>query len=418
MPDTPAPSPWKRKLAIFLSSQTISLLGSTLVQYAITWHLTLTTKSGTIMTASIICGFVPALFLSPIAGVVADRHDRKRIIMIADSAIALVTLALAAIFAAGYQAIWLLLGAQALRSVGAAFHGPAVGAIFPQIVPEDKLMRANGLNQSIQSLLMILSPLAAGALLGLTSLYYIFFIDVATAVLAVGVLGLFLRIPPHERASRKVESSYFEDLRLGFRYLRDHRYLARFFTFNGIFLFLVTPAAFLTPLQTTRSFGAEVWRLTSIEICFSSGMLAGGLLVASWGGFRNRMRSIAVAVATMALCTIGLGLVPYFWLYLAVMAIFGIAMALLNTPAATMLQEHVEPDYLGRVFSILVMLQTAVMPVGMLIYGPLADAIRIEGILLGTGSAMLIAGLALLGDRKLMAAGEPASLTSQSSPSP
>jgi DHA3 family macrolide efflux protein-like MFS transporter len=135
-------------------------------------------------------------------------------------------------------------------------------------------------------------------------------------------------------------------------------------------------------------------------------MLLGGLVMASWGGFRNRMRTMVASNLVMAACTIVLGLIPWFWPYLAIMASFGVAMPFYNAPSATMLQEHVEPEYIGRVFSVLTMLSTSLMPLGMLLFGPLADAIKIEWLLLVTGAAMLAQGLAALGDRKLMEAGE------------
>jgi len=398
---------WKRDIGVFFASQTLSLLGSSLVQYAIMWHITLETKSGAMMTLSIIFGFVPALILSPFAGVWADRYDRKKIIMIADGGIALATLALALVFMSGHRDIWLLFFASAVRAAGSAFHGPAVGAILPQIVPEDKLMRISGINGTIQSMIMLVSPIVSGALLTFAPLEIIFFIDVVTAALAIAALLFFLQVPPHEKAAAKQKIGYFADMRLGFRYIREHRYLLRFFFYIGFFLFMVSPAAFLTPLQATRSFGAEVWRLTAIEVFFSSGMMLGGLLLASWGGFKNRMKTMVASNLIMAACTIALGLVPYFWLYLAVMGLFGVAMPLYNSPSSVMLQEHVEQEYLGRVFSVLSMLSTSLMPLGMLVFGPLADMVKIEWILLPTGVAMLIHGLLVLGDRKLMAIGMP-----------
>lgn len=398
---------WKRNFLVFIASQTLSLLGSSLVQYAIMWHITLTTKSGAMMTLSIICGFVPAFLLSPFAGVWADRHDRKRIIMVADGMIALVTLVLALVFTPGSGAIWLLLLAQALRAVGSAIQGPAIGAILPQIVPEDRLMRANGINGSVQSAIMIVSPLLSGALLGFASLRAIFLIDVVTAALAIGILLFFLKVAPHAKALAPQEVGYFADMRLGMRYIREHRYLVGFFSWLALIHFMITPAAFLTPLQATRSFGAEVWRLSVIEILFSGGMLAGGLVVAAWGGFRNRMRSMIAASATMALCTVALALAPWFWLYLAIMGLFGLAIPLFNSPSTVMLQEHIEEAYLGRVFSILTMIGTSVMPLGMLLFGPLADALKIEWILLATGAGMLFLSLLAFGDRRLLEMGEP-----------
>ena len=397
---------WKRDLALFMSSQTISLLGSSLVQYAMLWHITLQTKSGAMMTLYIICGFVPTFILSPFAGVWADRYDRKRLIILSDAMIALVTLGLALAFMAGYQAVWLLLAGAALRAVGSAIQGPAVGAILPQIVPEDKLIRANGLNGTIQSAIMLLSPILSGALLTLASLELIFFIDVVTAGLAISVL-LVLKVATHAKATEKPESGYFTDMMEGFRYIRDHRYLVSYFAYVGFFLFLISPAAFLTPLQVARSFGEDVWRLTAIEMVFSLGMIAGGILISSWGGFKNRMHTMIGSNLVMAACAIALALVPSFWLYLLVMGIFGISMPLYNTPSAVIIQEHVEPDFLGRVFSVLTMLFTSIMPLAMLLFGPIADTVPIEWLLLGTGCIMLVLGTLVFRNRRLMEAGLP-----------
>ncbi len=401
---------WKRDFALFVASQTLSLLGSSLVQYAIVWYITLQTRSGLMMTLVILVTFVPGFFLSPFAGVWADRHDRKKIIMLADGGIALVTLAMALVFMTGHREIWLLLVASALRAVGQAMQGPAVGAFLPQIVPQDRLLRANGITGSMQSAILIVSPMASGALLSLAPIEVIFFIDVVTAALAITVLLIFLRVESRPRVLEKQATSYFTDMALGFRYIRDHRYLVGFFSYLGILLFLIVPAAFLTPLQVARTFGSDVWRLTAIEIVFSSGMMAGGLLIAVFGGFRNRMRTMVASNLVMAACTIALGLAPWFWLYLAAMGVFGLMMPYFNSPSATMIQEHVEQDFLGRVFSVFSMIQTSIMPLGMLAFGPLADIVRIEWLLLGTGAFLMVHALVALGRKRLMEIGEPVGL--------
>src|SRR4051812_49385345 len=134
---------WKKNIILFLGSQTISLFGSALVQYAILWYITLNTQSGMMMTISILCGFVPTFILSPIAGVWADRYNRKMLIILADSLIAISTLVLAILFLIGYDDLWLLFVMSAVRAVGTGIQTPAVGAILPQIVPEDKLTKVN-----------------------------------------------------------------------------------------------------------------------------------------------------------------------------------------------------------------------------------------------------------------------------------
>lgn len=197
---------WQKNIILFLGSQTLSLFGSSLVQYAIMWYIVLHTQSGVMMTIYILCGFVPTFFLSPFAGVWADRYNRKMIIVLSDSLIALVTLILAILFLLGYDPLWLLFLISAIRALGTGVQQPAVGAILPQLVPENKLMKANGANGSIQALVTLLAPMASGALLGFTSIKFIFFIDVITAAIAVSILLFFYqyRLMPKLRKNKPV----------------------------------------------------------------------------------------------------------------------------------------------------------------------------------------------------------------------
>ena len=399
---------WKRDIILFLSSQTISLFGSSLVQYAIMWYVTLTTESGVMMTIYIICGFIPTFILSPIAGVWADRYNRKNLIMLADGMIAFSTLILAIVFLMGYDEIWLLFVMAAVRAVGAGIQTPAVGAILPQIVPKDKLTKVNGTNGTIQAVIMFVSPMVSAALLTMTSIEIIFFIDVITAAIAIVTLLVFFKIPVHEKAAEKQTTSYFNDLKQGLTYINQHAFLKKFFLFFAFFFVLMAPAAFLTPLQVTRSFGDEVWRLTTIEIFFSVGMMLGGGIIATWGGFKNKVHTMTFASILMGACTFALGIAPIFWLYLIFMAVFGVAMPIFNTPTMVLVQEKVEENYLGRIFGVFGMISTSMMPMGMLIFGPIADIIKIEWLLIGTGIFMVILSIFLFKSKELIEAGKPA----------
>lgn len=403
----PVNEQWKRNIILFLSSQTLSLFGSMLVQYAIMWYITLTTESGVMMTISIVCGFLPAFFLSPFAGVWADRYNRKMLIIFADSMIAISTLILAILFFLGYDSLVLLFVMSAIRAIGAGIQTPAVGAILPQIVPEEQLTKVNGTNGSIQAFVMLLSPMLAGALLSVASIEVIFLIDVVTAAIAVFTLLVFLKIPLHAKAAQAQTTSYLSDLKLGYSYIKNHEFLKKFFVFFAFFFVLVAPAAFLTPLQVARTFGNAVWRLTAIEIAFALGMIAGGIIIASWGGFKNKMHTMTLATLMMAVCTVAFGVVPVFWAYLIFMGIVGISMPLFNTPSMVLLQEKVEGDYLGRVFGVLGMISSSMMPLGMIIFGPLADVVKIEWMLIGTGILLFIQGFFLIGSKVLMEAGKP-----------
>jgi len=398
---------WKKDIVLFIFSQTLSLFGSSLVQYAIMWYITLNTKSGVMMTVFIICGFLPTFFLSPFAGVWADRYNRKILIMLSDSFIAVTTLLLATSFLMGYDSIALLFVMSAFRAIGTGIQTPAIGAFIPQIVPEEQLTRVNGINGSIQSMVMLVSPMISGALMSVATIETIFFIDVVTAAVAVLILLLFLNVPAHAKAQNQKKVGYFKDMHEGILYIRDHKYVKKFLIFCAVFFFLIAPVAFLTPLQVARSFEGNVWGLTYIEIAFSSGMILGGIIISYWSGFRNKIYTMAFSSFITGICTFLLGVVPIFWIYLSIMVINGIFMPFFNTPSTVLLQEKVEPDFLGRVFGVLTMISSSMMPLGMLVFGPIADVIPIEWLLIGTGFLIFIESFFLIISKDLVEAGEP-----------
>ena len=388
----------EKNTILFLTSQTISLFGSMLVQYAISWYIILKTQSGVMMTLSIICGFLPTFFLSPFAGIWADRYNRKLLIILSDSLIAISTLILQLV---------LLFAVSAIRALGSGIQIPAVGAFIPQFVPEEKLTKVNAINSTIQSMVTLAAPMLSGALLSITTIEVIFFIDVVTAAIAVLILLLFLHVPAHAKALEKQSTGYFKDMSKGIKYVKNHKFIKTIFIFCAIFFVLVAPLLFLTPLQVTRSFGDEVWRLTATENSFSIGMILGGIIMAYWGGFKNKLHTMVLSNFVIAICTFALGTVSIFWVYLFLMGLIGLVMPMFNTPFMVLLQQKVDPDFLGRVFGFLNMISSSIMPIAMLVYGPVADFIKIEWLLLGTGFLMVIQSLFMLKNKVLIEAGKP-----------
>jgi MFS transporter, DHA3 family, macrolide efflux protein len=382
---------WKKKIALFLTSQSLSLFGSMLVQYAIIWHITLVTKSGPILTISVLTSFLPQILISLFAGVWADRYPRKLLIIGADAMIAISTLILAGFFLMGYEQLWLLFVVSAIRSLGAGIQGPAVNALIPQIVPEDRLMRVNSINSTLQPVIMLVSPMAAGALLAYARLVDIFFVDVVTAVLAIGLL-IVLKVPAH-RSPVAAQMGYLDDLKEGWAYLRQHQALKTLFIFFGFIHFLVVPVAFLTPLLVARSFGEEVWRLTANEVTFFVGSILGGIVMTAWGGFENRFRTIGLTCIVWAVFFSGLGLSSNFIVYLVFMFLSGIPMPFMSATSTTLMQEIVKPEMYGRVFGVQMLLVNSIMPVGMLFFGPLAEVVSIEVLLVAASSLMAVPGL-------------------------
>lgn len=406
---------WKKNTAIFMSGQAISLLGSSLVQFAITSYITVRTQSGVYATVAILCAILPMFFLSPFAGVWADRYNRKTLIIIADSGIAVCTLFVAIAFLMGYESIGLLFAALVIRGLGSAVQSPCVGALLPDIVPEEHLTRVNGINGSIQSLFMLASPVLGALLLSLVPLGKIFFIDIITAAVAIIVLLTAFQLPEKEKSTKEeVQENYFIELKQGIKYIVKTRFLIEFFGFCMIYFIMMAPAAFLTQVQVVRNYGEDYWHLSAIEVAFSLGMLAGGITITVWGGLKNKVNTMMLAVVVMGLCTLALGIPMPFPLYVGLMCLFGIAMPLLNTPAMTMLQERVEPQYMGRVFGVMTMINTSMMPLGMVIFGPMADFMAIEVLLITTGFIMVLIALFMTRAKELMKAGHaPARITDQ-----
>jgi DHA3 family macrolide efflux protein-like MFS transporter len=399
---------WKRNAALFLSGQGLSLFGSMLVQYAIMWHITLRTQSGSMIMVFVLAGILPMFFVSPFAGVWADRFNRKYIINISDGSIATATLIVAVLYLLGFENIWLLLACAAIRALGQGVQTPAVSAFIPMIVPQEHLVRINGIHGTIQSLTMLAAPFVSGALLSFAPIQALFFIDVITAAIGICIVFFLVKIPAAERPADDAAGkgiNYFHDIKEGLKYIRSHAYVLRLIILSTVFHITVSPAAFLTPLQVTRNFGAEVWRLTAIEIAFSGGMMLGGILVSAWGGFKNRIYSMALSCALFGLEAITLGLLNNFWQYLAVMAIMGMTMPLYNTPSMALLQARVEPEYMGRVFGVFGMVSSLMMPAAMLIFGPLGDRVSINTLLVITGSIICLLSVPFVASRVMREAG-------------
>lgn len=394
-------SHWRRQITLFLTSQTISLMGSSIVAYAIIWYVTLTTSSGLMMTISTLFTFLPQILVSLFAGVWADRYHRKYLIILADVLIATATLILAILFFMGYRELWLLFVVSGIRSFGSGVQMPAVNALIPQLVPENKLMKINGINGSIQSLTFIVAPAISGGLLVAFSLEYTFFIDVITALIAVGILA-FIPIPLHPKAKIQSSTTALMDLIEGLHYIRHHQFIRVLFVYYALIMFFITPAAFLTPLLITRIYGSDVSLLTINEVFFSGGTMIGGITIAIWGGYKSRIKTIAVGCFVFGLSISAMGLAPNFILYIVFIFISGLAIPFLSAPTTVLLQELVDVNIQGRVFSILQLVATTALPLGMVIFGPLADFIPIQTLLVVSGLIMAICSLTIIKNKALL----------------
>ena len=328
---------------------------------------------------------------------------------IADGSIAFFSLIVAVLLILGFESYVLLFVCAFIRSVGQGIQTPAVGAFIPQIVPEEHLTKINGFQGSIQAFITIASPMLGGVLMMLAPLYALFLLDVVSACIGISIVGFLVKVQKNNKLETQVTDkkgmSYFYELKEGFIYLRKHSYLLALILFSAIFIILFSPGALLTPLQVTRNFGADVWRLSAIEIAFSLGALAGGIIIGLWGGFKNRIYTMALSCALCGLLSVGLGVVPSFWIYLIIMAFLGISMPLYNAPAMALMQTTVDPAFMRRVISVFTMVSSTMMPLGMVIFGPLSDKISINLILIFTGIGVALLSILMITNKNFIMTG-------------
>ena len=384
---------WRRRAVLFIISQGITLFGSSIVQMAIIWQVALETSSGFWLTVLTLSSTIPQTILSFFGGVWADRYSRKRLIILADAGIAVVTLVLALKFMFGKTAniLPLLVLVSALRSVGSGIQTPAVSAVIPQIVPEEQLIRYNGINSSMMAIVQFASPAVAGAVLSIGSFHWLLLLDVATAMIGISLLS-FVTITNLKKAEQS-EQTFFADMKAGISYAAKELVVKRLLLTYGAFIFLSVPSSFLTVLMIERTFGNSYTYLTVNEMAGFAGMVLGGILLGTWGGFKQRTKTLVFGLVCFGTFSLVLGFTYTFWLFAVMMFMMSFFIPVVQTATTTMLQEHVPAEKQGRIFGLLGAMYSGFMPLGTAIFGPLADVLKIQWLVIGCGVSLVILGL-------------------------
>ena len=386
------PQNWRLNAALFIISQAITLLGSSIVQMAIIWRVTLDTSSGIWAMLLTFSSTLPQMILSFFGGVWADRYPRKRLIILADVGIAAVTLVLVFFFISGETArlLPLMVLVSALRSLGTGIQSPAVSAVIPQIVPEQSLMRYNGINGSITSVIQFAAPAAAAALLSVGPFHLLLLIDILTAI--VGILILSAVKIAHIR-HKNTQQNFIADLKAGIAYAAGDAPVRRLLLSYGAFIFLAVPSGFLVVLMIERTFGGSYAYLTIAEMLGSLGMVLGGVLLGLWGGFKNRNTTLCAGLLCYGAFSVALGLSCTFVLFAAFLFLESFFIPIVMTATTTMLQERVPEEKQGRVFGLFGAMYSGFLPLGMALFGPLADIVEIQPMVLVCGGLLLLLGL-------------------------
>ena len=380
----PLPDNWALRFFTIWGGQAVSLFGSSLVQFALVWYLTRETGSATVLATATLVALLPQIVLGPFAGALVDRWNRRIIMIVADSSIAVSTLLLAWLFATDQVQVWHVFAIMGIRSLGGAFHYPAMAASTSLMVPDKHLARVAGANQTLQGLLSIAAPPLGAILIETIFTQNVLLIDVVTAIFAVVPL-FFIPIPqPQNQVEQangeREKTSYREDLRAGFRYVRQWPGLFWLIILAMMLNFLLSPTSALLPLVITKVFNGGAAELGWVESTFGIGVIVGGVLLSVWGGFKRRIITSALGVAGIGLSIAAIGFVPanLFWMLLVAHFFVGFSQVFANGPLNAIFQSSVAPEMQGRVFSLLGAGATAMMPIGLMIAGPLSDLVGIR----------------------------------------
>src|SRR5918994_1038622 len=368
---------WKGTFFTFWIGQALSLFGTQLVQFALVWWLTETTGSATVLATSTLVGVLPNLFLAPVAGVLVDRWSRRTIMIASDGAVALATLALAVDFALGAVQVWHVYLALFVRAAVGTFQFPAAQASTSLMVPPEQLARVGGLNQMLQGGMIIIAPPIGALLLGVLPMPAVLAVDVLTALLAVGTLTV-IAIPQPGRPSAK--APFWSEMRAGLRYTSRWPGLMAILVMATAINFFLIAATSLLPILVTKHFGGAAMHLASLSSAFGIGIVAGGMALGVWGGFRRRMQTSLTGLIGLGLGFLLLGLTPatMFWMALATTVLAAVMSSMANGPLMAVLQTTVAPAMQGRVFTLMVSMATAISPLGLAVAGPVADRLGVQ----------------------------------------
>jgi DHA3 family macrolide efflux protein-like MFS transporter len=376
------PKNWLAQFASAWTGQAFSLLGSQVIQFALIWWLTQTTGKATTLSIAALAGLLPQVLIAPLAGALVDRVNRKRVMVLADGLVALVTLGLVVLFWTARVQIWHVYLAMFLRAVAGSFQFPAWQASTSLMVPAEHLSRVQGFNQMIHGLLNICAPALAALLLSWLPTAQVLLVDILTAALAIGLI-VVVKIPQPKITSSAGGAgsvSLWSDMHAGLRYVFSWTGLVCVTAIALLINLVVAPASALLPILVSKHFGGQAYELAWMESALGIGTIAGGLILGVWGGFRRRILTTLLGLVVLGVSFTGLGLISGngYWLAVGMMLVTGLAIPIIDGPIMAAGQAVIPPEMQGRVFTLIGSLSALMTPIGLLSAGPLADRFGVQ----------------------------------------
>jgi DHA3 family macrolide efflux protein-like MFS transporter len=369
---------WKKTFWTIWTGQSLSIITSSIVQFAIIWYITDVTRSAFYLSMASLIGLLPQGLLGIFSGSIIDKYDRKKIMIISDIVIAMAGLIIFiySMFS-GVVPIWLLFVVLGVRSVGSAFHNPSLQALMPLIVPEKELLKYSGYNQVGVSISLILAPALAAFLYASMKLGNIILIDVFGALFAIITLMIVTipKVTPQEE-----KTSYITDIKEGIKIILKSNSIKSIFIMSVIFMIVFMPISSLFPLMSMDYFNGNSIHAGIVEIIFAIGMLIGSLILSSKKYFQNKRKNITLSIMIIGITLFLSGILSstMFIIFCILCFFMGKAGALINASISTIFAEIVDPNYLGRVYANYISLSVLAMPIGLIISGLFADIVGIN----------------------------------------
>lgn len=389
----PLPKNWLAIISFIWAGQAVSMITSYAAGYAVVWYVTESTGSALVLAVMNICVMLPIGLLSPFGGIVADKHNRKMIMIVADGAIGLISLIAGFIILAGNVSLVLLTLVCVARAVGQAFHSPAMMATMPMLVPDKHLLRINTLDQLLASVAGIGAPAFGIFLYTTMGFSSVMFLDFIGALFAIAGLAL-AKVPTVIDAAAE-QQHVLANLRDGFRAVAATRGLLLLIVMVTIGMMIFGPLSAVFPLMTYEHFSGDGYMASLVEAAFGVGMLVGSGILMAWGGGKRLAGLIAMAAIIVGATTAACGLLPStgFVAFVVLVAVMAMACAWFNGPTMTLTQRNVPDEKMGRAMGLLNAAMGLATPIGIAIGGVAAEFMGVAAFFVVDGIACLALGL-------------------------
>ncbi|ASA21431.1 MFS transporter [Paenibacillus donghaensis] len=384
---------WKKAFAIIFSGQIFSILTTSMVQFSIIWHLTETTGSASVLMIAGLAGFLPQAILGPFIGVWLDRWNRKKTMIIADSAIAFFSLVLGLYFFFGEPSLAFVYLILMIRSIASAFHAPAFQAAIPLLAPEEQLTRVAGWQQMVFSFSNVIGPALGIAVYSATSLGTVLFLDVAGALIA-NIMLLFVSI--HQPKTETLQTpSFLNEFKLGWDAFIKVKPIVLITMATAVFGIVFMPLATLFPFMTLSYFGRGGYSASIVEAVFGIGMIIGGVMLSVLASKWKDITYMSLSLALIGLTCVVSGLLSKeaFVLFVILSFFMGSAAPFFNGPYMAMIQRAFEPAMLGRVISLVTSVMLLSSPIGLLLAGPIVNRYGVQVWFFWSGVVIILTGI-------------------------